>query len=134
FRECDCACDRKESCGLRCSHRGKFNGNESVHALQDLTRRTRRGHLLPELGAVANAMRKPARELLHFPNRVRPPRITQMAEISREQIVAIAIRGLRIAPRSNKLFDLAADPGIRAGSAPNHYGVAACLAHHTPGI
>ncbi len=57
-----------------------------------------------------------------------------MAEISREQIVAIAIRGLRIAPRSNKLFDLAEDPWIRAGSAPNHYGVAACLAHHTQGI
>src|SRR5438445_10958561 len=99
----DWACDRRESCGLRCSHRGKFNGKESVHALQDLPRRTRRGHLLPELGAVPNAMRKPARELLHFPNRAAPPRITQMAEIARKQIVAIATRGLPIPRRSTKL-------------------------------
>src|SRR4029077_576972 len=112
----------------------KFEGKESVHTFQDLPLGLRRGYLPPQVSAIANAVREPTRELLHLSNCVGPPRVTQVAEISRKQLIAIAIRGLLIAARSDKLLDLAEDPWIGAGPAPNHYGIAARLAYHPQGI
>src|SRR4029077_10881060 len=120
----------RDACQLDVSIRGEFNGKEGVDAVEDLRRRVCPCDLPPQLGAIADPVSEPTRELLHFSNRVRPPRVTQVAEVTRKQIVAVTVSGLVIASSSDELLDLAKNPRIRACSTPDHYCVAFCLVDH----
>src|SRR5580658_7211500 len=75
-------------------------------------------------------MRKVSGELLHFADGIGQVAMAQHSVVSAHQIVALALSGLLIASRREKLLNLPEDPWIGGCRAPNHDRVAARLPHH----
>ena len=87
-------------------------------------------NLNAQLRPISNAMRKVSGKLLHFADSIGQVAMAQHSIVSAHQIVALALSGLLVTSRREKLLNLPEDPWIGGCRASDHYCVAARLPHH----